>query len=285
MLKIKKDNLYLVTGGSGFLGISLIERIIKEGGRVRALARNEGNLIKLQQQFPSVEIITGDVADLCVVRKSVIGVSGIFHLAAFKHVGLAEKQPTQCALSNTIGSLNILNAISGRVGVDFILSISTDKAAQVVGVYGATKLLMERLMKEFEIDNPETQYRVVRYGNVLYSTGSVLCKWKDLLQAGKEVIVTDLNATRFYWTIDEAIDLIFDCLEKAKDSTPYCPDMKATRIGDLLQAMQSKYGIKELKYKAIGIQPGENLHEKVLDNGPYSNEVEQYSIEELIQMI
>ena len=274
----------MVTGGSGFLGITLIKRIIEEGGKVRALARNEGNLIKLKQLFPSVEIVTGDISDICIVKKSINNVSGIFHLAAFKHVGLAEKQPVQCVKSNTIGTLNILEAIDGKE-IDFLFSISTDKAAQVVGVYGATKLFMERVIQEFEEHNQQIQYRIVRYGNVLYSTGSVLCKWKDLMQAGKEVIVTDLEATRFYWTVEEAIALIFDCLENAKNSTPYCPTMKATKIKDLLYAMHKKYGIGELKYKEIGLQPGENKHEKVLDQGPYSNEVEQYTIEELMKMI
>lgn len=284
MLTIKKDHLYLVTGGSGFLGTTLIDRIIKQGGKVRALARNEGNLIKLKQNFPTVEIQSGDLSDICVIRKALVGVTGVFHLAAFKHVGLSESQPTQCTLSNTIGTINLLKETEKKK-YDFILSISTDKAAQVCGVYGATKLLMERIIKEFETYNPQTPYRVVRYGNVLYSTGSVLCKWKELLQQGKEIVVTDLDVTRFYWTVDEAVDSIFGCMKEAVDCTPYCPSMKAAGIRNLMFAMHEKYGISPLQYKVIGLQPGENRHEKVLDEGPYSNEVDQFTIEELKQMI
>jgi UDP-N-acetylglucosamine 4,6-dehydratase/UDP-glucose 4-epimerase len=110
---------------------------------------------------------------------------------------------------------------------EFILGVSTDKAAKVAGVYGASKLLMERLFGQFGILNKNTEYRIVRYGNVLYSTGSVLCKWKDLLEQGKEVIVTDGDATRFFWTVDQAVDLIFDCLENATDWQPHITDMKS----------------------------------------------------------
>lgn len=284
MIKIEKDKLYLVTGGSGFLGKTLIGRILDAGAHVRAFARNEGNLIELKQQYPTVEIQTGDLSDVCALRKALAGVDGIFHLAAFKHVGLSESQPTQCTLSNVVGTLSLLKETETKK-YDFILSVSTDKAAQVSGVYGATKLLMERIIKEFESYNPQTPYRVVRYGNVLYSTGSVLCKWKELMQVGKQVVITDPKVTRFYWTVEEAVDSIFNCMEKSVDSTPFCPTMKAAGIMDLLTAMHEKYGIGGLDYKVIGLQPGENLREKVLDNGPYSDEVELYTIDELKRMI
>jgi FlaA1/EpsC-like NDP-sugar epimerase len=166
------------------------------------------------------------------------------------------------------------------------LGISTDKAAQVSGVYGASKLLMERLFTQFEKTYTDTRFRIVRYGNVLYSTGSVLCIWKDLIQQGKEVIVTEPTATRFFWTVGQAIDLIFDCFHNAKDSKPYCPDMKSMRIDDLLQAMVAKYGDgKEIPIKSIGLQPGENLHEKVLEEGLASNEVEHFTVEEITELI
>jgi len=171
--------------------------------------------------------------------------------------------------------------------LDFIIGISTDKAAQVAGVYGASKLLMERLFTQFERLNPNCQYRIVRYGNVLYSTGSVLCKWKDLLSEGQPVVVTEPKATRFFWTVDQAIDLIYDCLENATDSKPYVPSMKAMSVENLLEAMVQKYlpEGKEKVVKVIGLQPGENLHERILEDGPSSNDVEQYSVEEIKELI
>ena len=281
-----QDKLILVTGGSGFLGVPLVENLLSKGARVRILARDEGKLIDVKSQFPNVEILTGDIADRFEIRQAMKDVNAVFHLAASKHVGIAEKQVRECIKSNTLGSLYILEQ-SLEQPIDFIIGISTDKAAQVAGVYGASKLLMERLFAQFEILNPDTSYRIVRYGNVLYSTGSVLCKWKQLLQEDKEVVVTDGEATRFFWSVDQALDLIFDCLENATDSKAYVPAMKSIKINDLLEAMAQKYlpAGGTLRVKTIGIQPGENLHEKVLEEGPYSNECEQYMIEEIKELI
>lgn len=281
-----KDNLYLVTGGSGFLGVPLVDRLLKDGAKVRVLSRDEGKLIELKQKFPQVEILNGDVADWFEVKQAMKGVKGVFHLAASKHVGLAEITVRETIKSNTIGSLNILEH-SLNEDLDFVIGISTDKAAQVVGVYGASKFLMERLFTQFERLNPSCDYRIVRYGNVLYSTGSVLCKWKDLIERDEELIVTEPKATRFFWTVEQALDLIYDCLDNAKDSKPYVPTMKAMSIENLLDAMYEKYLPEggEKKIKVIGLQPGENFHEKILEDGLDSSQVEQYSVEEIIPLI
>jgi len=284
-MKIKKGKLYLVTGGSGFLGFPLVDKIISEGAKVRVIARDEGKLISLKEKYPDIEIYPGDIADRFEVKQAMKGVNGVFHLAASKHVGLAETFVRENVKSNTLGSLNILEE-SLKCNLDFILTTSTDKAAQVAGVYGATKFLVERLFKQFESLNPNCQYRIVRYGNVLYSTGSVLCKWKDLIEQGKEVIVTEPSATRFFWNVEQAIQLIIDCLDKATDTSPYCPSMKSMRIDNLLEAMVQKYGNGQtIKIKEIGLQPGENLHEKVMEEGPYSNECEQFTIDEIKELI
>ena len=216
MIQIEENKLYLVTGGAGFLGRPLVADILKKGGRVRIIGRDEGNLVALKEVHPSVEIYTGDISDAFEVMQAMKGVNAVFHLAASKHVGLAETFVRENVKSNVIGSLNIFEQ-SLKQPIDFILSISTDKAAQVAGVYGATKLLMERLSKQYQDLNDNCEYRIVRYGNVLYSTGSVLCKWKDLIEAGKEVIVTEPKATRFFWSVEQALDLIYDCMENSID--------------------------------------------------------------------
>jgi UDP-N-acetylglucosamine 4,6-dehydratase/UDP-glucose 4-epimerase len=274
--------LVLVTGGTGFLGKPLIKVLLSLGARVRTIARNEGKLIELSQMFPQVEILTGDISDPFDAKQAMKGVQAVFHLAASKHVGLAEKQVRECIKTNTIGTMNLLDS-SLNEELEFFISISTDKAAQVAGVYGASKLLMERLHNQYEVLNPKCDYRIVRYGNVLYSTGSVLCKWKDLIEQDKPVTVTEPKATRFFWTVDQAIDLIFNCLENCDNTSPFVPDMKAMSIENLLQAMYQKYGKEnqEQKINVIGLQPGENYHEKILENGPYSSEVEEFTIEEI----
>jgi len=258
--------------------------LLGTANHIRVLSRDEGQLIELKQEFPEVEIYTGDIGDEFTVHQAAYGMDGIFHLAAFKHVGLAEKFASECTRSNVLGSMNVLSA-SMVYDLEFVVGISTDKAAQVAGVYGATKLLMERLFKQYEDVNDKCQYRIVRYGNVLHSTGSVLCKWKKLLENGKECLITEPTATRFYWSVDQAIDLIFECCDEAEDSSPYCPAMKAMKIADLFTAMKKKYGVEAPLPKIIGLQPGENLHEKVLDDGPYSNEVELYTVKEIMEMV
>jgi len=286
MIKIEKDKKYLITGGSGFLGGELITRVLKDGGKVVTVSRNEGQLIKLKQKFPSVQIETGDITNKHSVHRVMSGVTGVFHLAAFKHVGMAETQSVECINSNVIGSKNVLEC-SVEEGVDFVIGISTDKAAQVAGVYGASKLLMEKMFKQYEVDYPNVKFRLVRYGNVLYSTGSVLCKWKELLKNGEQVIVTEPSATRFFWTLDQAVDLIYDCMRDATDCEIHFPSMKSMSIDNLLKAMAEKYlpSETELKIKSIGLQPGENLHERILEEGPDSNEVEEFTIEEIKELI
>jgi UDP-N-acetylglucosamine 4,6-dehydratase/UDP-glucose 4-epimerase len=286
MITIEKDKLYLITGGSGFLGYPLVGYVLQQGGKVRVISRDEGKLITLKEKYPQVDIYTGDISDAFEVRQAMQNVTGVFHLAASKHVGLAEKFVRENIKTNVIGSLNILEQSLDHPTLKFVLSVSTDKAAQVAGVYGATKFLMERAIKQYEELNPSVLYRTVRYGNVLYSTGSVLCKWKDLIEQGKEVIVTAPEATRFFWSVDDAIQLIIDCMANSTDCTPYCPIMKSMRIDDLLEAMIRKYGNgQQISIKVIGLQPGENMHEKVLEEGPYSNEVEHFTIEEILPMI
>ena len=278
-----KNKKYLVTGGSGYLGHELIKRLEKDGHNIRVVARNEGKLIELKEKFPDIEIVTGNIADPYTCQKVCSDIDGIFHLAAFKHVGLAEKENVrECVLSNIQGSLNLLEE-TRKNKTEFIVGISSDKAAQVKGVYGATKFIMERLFAEYEVTNPNTKYRVVRYGNVLYSTGSVLCKWRDKLKEGKEVIVTDMDATRFFWPVEEAVDLIFECLKNGKDSTPHVKPMKSIRIGDLLDAMMNKYGKSPIKI--IGLQPGENLQEVMHPDMPDSSQVERFTQEEIMRMI
>jgi len=285
MITVEKDKKYLVTGGSGFLGEELISRLLEKGAQIRTIARNEGNLIKLKQKFPSVEIYPGDISCRFFTKQACDEVEGIFHLAAFKHVGLAEKHTKECVDSNLIGSMNILQESLGDK-IKFVIGISTDKAAQVAGVYGATKLLMERLFHQYEKTNTNCKYRTVRYGNILYSTGSVLCKWKDLIQNGKEVTITEPEATRFFWTIQQAVDLIEECMEKATDSSIFAPNMKSMKIKKLLEAMIKKYSNgQNIPIKSIGLQVGENLHEAILEQGPYSNEVEEFSTDEIIELI
>ena len=280
---ITKGKKYLITGGTGVIGYSLCKRIINMGGYVIVLSRSESKLNKLKEKYNEIEIVVGDICDKQLVRDTIKKVDGVFHLAALAE-GMQSGKPIESIKTNIIGSLNVLEETSD---VDFILGVSSDKVVQISGNYGATKFLMEKLFTQFEEINPNTKYRVVRLGNVIYSVDSVLCKWKKLIQNCQEVVVTDKRATRFFLTSEKSIDLIMNCLENAKDSKPYFELMKSTSIGNLLQAMINKYSPKgcDLPIKTIGLQPNENLHEKITEDGIFTNEIEQYSVEELEEII
>lgn len=277
MKDTKKVN-NLVVGGTGFLAEALIPRL---KGNIRVLARNEGKLVSLREKYPNIEIMTGDIADEWTVKKAMKGMDRIYHLAAMKSVDIAEQQVFSCISTNLIGTLNLLlESLNTRP--ELFVFISTDKAAQVNGVYGATKMLSERLIIEAQELNPETTYRTVRYGNVLWSTGSVLCKWRERMEKGQGVYITNPEMTRFFWTKEQAVDLIFECLDKAKDPVPYVPEMKAMSMGNLLEAMMQKYG--RVKVDVIGNRGGENMHES-MDGITFSNQVEQFTIEEIKELL
>lgn len=278
-----KDKKILLTGGSGFLGDEIIKRLLDIGAQVRIVARNEGRLVATKEKYPAIEIIIGDIAEGFICEKVCQGMDGVIHAAALKHVGLAEQNVREAVKTNI--PLALLEA-TRKYKPRFFIAISTDKAASRKGVYGTTKYLMERLVAEYGKLNPETKYRIVRYGNVIYSTGSVLVKWKEKMQKGEPVTITDPNATRFFWTVEQAVNLIFECLEKAIDSTPYVTSMKAIRMGDLLEAMGKKYALPHsFTNPVIGLQPGENMHEIIVEGGLDSSQVEHYSEVEIERMI
>lgn len=284
-MDLHKNDLHkiVVFGGSGFLGHSLIERLIAKGFyNITAVARNEGGLVALKERFPSVTIQVGDIVDPWTVKKAMQGAKEVYLLSALKHVGIAETDVKSCVESNIVGHLNVINeSIMSKPWL--LMFISSDKAAQGTGVYGMTKRIGEKLMIEAEKINPHTMYRTVRYGNVLYSTGSVLCKWRDKMRKGEEVIVTELDSTRFYWPVSEAVDLIFRAIEEGGNAEPVITPMKSMRLGDLLEAMMEKYG--RVPVKVIGLQPGENMHEVIADGIPDSFHSERFTKEEIYKLI
>ena len=294
---IKKDELYLITGGTGVVGHALCSRILYMGGKVRVFSRTSSKLIEMKKKYKDIEIMVGDVTDKLEVAAAYRDVKGVFHLAALAQ-SMQSGGASESIHTNLIGSMNVLSeSLSNRVHmpylnggreyeVDFVLGVSSDKAVQVSGPYGATKFLMERLFDEYQEINERIKYRVVRMGNVIYSVDSVLYKWKSLIQQGKEIIVTEPKATRFFLTKNQSVDLMLNGLN-SDSSKPYSDIPKSTSIGNLLEAMSNKYlpKGKELKVKKIGLQPNENLHEQIIDGGLMSNEMEQYTVKELERMI
>ena len=263
----------LITGGTGFLGSKLIEKLYTViDTPIRVVARNEGKLIQLKNKFPSIEIVMGDIADSYIAHQAVQGIETVYHLAAFKHTVHAEIQTYECIKSNIIGTINLLASFNGRVFV----SMSTDKAADMIGLYGCTKFLIEKLVQEYSRQYPDIRYRIVRCGNIMFSTGSVLELWRDALINKLPIKITDPNATRFFYTVEQAVDLVLGTAELNPS--------KSIQIGSLLVAMQSKYG-KAVSIETIGLQKGEKLHEVLVQGGISSNKVKQYTFEELLEII
>ena len=280
---ITKGKSYLITGGTGVVGHSLCKRILEIGAQVIVLSRSKSKLEELKEKYNEIEIVVGDICDKQLVKDTIKKVDGVFHLAALAQ-GMQSGKPIESVQTNIMGSINVLEESHNK---DFVLGVSSDKVVQVSGTYGATKFLMEKLFHQYEENNSKTKYRVVRLGNIIYSVDSVLCKWKSLIENCEEVIVTDKRATRFFMTSEESVNLTLNCLKNAQDSTPYFEPMKSTSIGNLLQAMINKYAPKDCKLpiKTIGLHSSENLHEKISEDGTYTNEIEQYTIKELEKII
>lgn len=282
---MEEGKTYIITGGTGFLGQYLIEYLYTKYS-LKVIGRNQQALHSLQEKYPLIQVFCGSIEDKLFVRSVINGASGVFHLAAFKHVRLAEENPSECIQSNIVGSQIILEECMNVPSIQFIVGVSTDKASQINGVYGATKFLMEKLFSEYSKKNPSTHYRILRLGNIFYSTGSVLFKWKEQIETGQEITITDENITRFYQTPQSAIEMIVECANR-EVLDPLIPETKSVLLKDLLEVMIQKYSPKEYqpRIKKIGIQKGENFHETLELNGKKSNEVTRYTKEELFSLI
>lgn len=286
-MNIIKNKTYCVTGGGGFIGNHVIDEIISNGAFVRTIGTNVSGLSFLKNKYgDKIEIIQGDIKNLDKIKHLITtNVVGVFHLAAFKYVGLAEKKPRECIYSNIIGTLNVLN-ISVENRLEFIVAASTAASVQNTTVYGTTKMLMEKLFKQYQTENPNIKFRVIRLGNVLYSTGSVSYKWKDSITKGNDIIITNGESTRFFMSVDEAVACIFTCMNTL-DASPYIPIIKSMNLSNLLSAMVIKYSLKNSNINIITsvLREGENTHEALNENGPSSNEVEQYTVKEILEII
>lgn len=256
-----KNKVILITGGSGSLGKGLLERV-KGAKEVRVLSRSETGQIPLKAKYPKVRFILGDVRDPETIRRAVQGAHIVIHAAAFKFLDLAESQARECALTNVVGSINVIDAVSQELGVELCLGISTDKVVYARNVYGCTKHIMEKLFAEAD-RHSKTKFVCVRYGNVLGTTGSVLTIWEQQKKANKPLTLTDKRMRRFFFSLDEAIDLIFYALEHANGGEVFAIKMPSYSIYEMARGISDD--IVE-----TGLRPGEKLYETLV--GDYEGE-------------
>lgn len=262
-----KGNI-LLTGGSGFAGRAIIRRALKEKwpARFTVYSRDETKQWDLKHRYPDVRCVLGDVArDLDRLISVTQGHDVVIHLGAVKYIPEAEWNVSETIDVNIIGSRNV--AIAARAaGVQTVVGISTDKACGPLNTYGLTKGIMERLFAESNRMGA-TKFVTVRYGNVVGSTGSVIPVFRQQMEEKKRIEVTDSRMTRFWISVDEAIDLILWSLklaDKNPGSTfiPFCPAMKIT---DLAKTIWNMYGSEEPNILYTGIRPGEKLHEALFN--------------------
>ena len=285
---IKKGSRYLVTGGYGFLAKGLIDKLLALECNVTTICRNAYKAERLFMQYEGkVEVIVGDLLSDDVYHKlsgqnlNILGnagnlsrtYAGVFHLAAMRDVTVCENRPSECIKANLMSSLKLLD-FSLQARLEFCVGASTFAADKPTGVYGASKLLMEKLFAEFSTKNPMCHYSVLRFGPLLYSPGSVLCKWTDALLHKTKILLTAPEATRKFISPLVVVDQM---LMSTDSSGVKELDSKSVKLKHLLEAYVQKYGDSQTDYEITGLKEGEQL-----ESGDSS---ELFTLEEIKAMI
>lgn len=260
----------LITGGTGSFGKQFTKRILKEfrPKKIIIYSRDEYKQFVMRRQFfkfdKKMRYFIGDVRDKGRMHRAFNGVDVVIHAAALKHVPIAEYNPMEAIKTNIDGAKNVIDAALDR-GVKKIIALSTDKAVNPINLYGATKLVSDKLFVSANAysGRNKTVFSVVRYGNVAGSRGSVIPFFKTLIDGGaKELPITSFDMTRFWITLDQGVDLVFRAIREAKGGEIYVSKIPSVKVTDLAKAM--KDGIK---LKEIGIREGEKLHEVMITEG------------------
>ena len=236
---------------------------------IRIFSRNESKQIEMENIFKDdrLRFFLGDVRDLPRLNKAVEDVDFVFHAAALKHVPKIEYNPFEAIKTNILGSENIINACLTN-NVEKAVCVSTDKAVSPLNIYGATKLLMEKLFVTANNYLNEEKYKTkffgVRYGNVLGSSGSVVPLFIEQIKSKKKISITDASMTRFSITMSEALDFILHATELGTGSEIFVPKLRAYSLLDVKEALFEM--LENTGEEIIGIRPGEKLNETLINS-------------------
>lgn len=256
----------LLTGSSGSWGRELISQLLKTKVKeIRGLARGELAQVNLKRRFvdPRLKIIIGDVRDYGKVEASCKDVDIIFHLAALKHVDIAEEFPYECIKTDINGVRNIVRA--GIINkVKKVIDVSTDKACLPINSYGLCKSLGEKLILNGSTLKSKTKFMVIRSGNVLGSAGSVIGFWINQIKRFNKIPITSKLMTRYFLTLPEAIKLLFVATNSNLNGGLFVLNMPSCSILDLAEVMKEEFGDNQTKIKEIGTRPGEKIHELLI---------------------
>ena len=258
----------LITGATGSFGNKCVKTLLKKykPNKIIIFSRHEQKQYEMSQifsekEYPSLRYFLGDVRDSHRLERACAGVDIIIHAAAMKHVTASEYNPTECIATNVDGAQNVINAAILN-NVSKVIAISTDKAANPINLYGATKLCSDKLFVAANnlAGKHKTRFSVVRYGNVIGSRGSVIPYFKKLVAEGATKLpITDINMTRFVIKLQEGVDFVLDCLPRMSGGEIFIPKLSSIKISDLVTAL-----VGENNYTVIGIRPGEKLHEVMI---------------------
>lgn len=278
-----KDKTILVTGGAGSIGNEIVRKVLEFKPKVvRVLDINETGLFDLEQELKSdkLRLFIGDVRDKDRLKRATEGVDIVFHAAALKHVPLCEYNPFEAVKTNVIGTQNLIEVAMDEE-VEKFITISTDKAVNPVSVMGATKLLAERLTISANSykGKRRTAFSCVRFGNVLYSRGSVLPIFEGQIKRGF-ITLTDPEMTRFIMKMSQAVEVILKATKMARGGEIFILKMPAVKIKDLaeviIEELAPKYGYKseEIEIRIIGRRDGEKLYEELMTEDEAENAYE-----------
>ena len=266
----------LITGGCGTLGRAILKRATDEkwGCKITVFSRDAMKHLAVKKMFPHVDSVIGDIRDATTLYNVMAGKDVVVHAAAVKHIPVSEKNSIDTYQVNVEGSLNVAQAAIQH-NVKHVLGISTDKACHAANAYGSTKYLLEKIFQEFSRLNLSTQFHLVRYGNVLESTGSVIEVWKNQITRGEPIKITDLEMTRFYISPSQAVDLVLSALETPSGQI-FIPKMKALSIKKL--AEYTVADVIDIPVEIVPIRPGEKKHETLLtlEEGWYASDCAEF---------
>jgi FlaA1/EpsC-like NDP-sugar epimerase len=259
------DARILITGGTGSWGQTLT-RMLLENYIVKEIvvfSRGELQQVLMQRKFNDkrIKYVIGDVRDYESVRFATKNIDYIFHMAALKHVPVCEEHPQEAIKTNITGTSNVVNAaIENKVKK--VIDVSTDKAVEPVNLYGMTKSVGEKLIIQANDLTDYTKFVCIRGGNVMGSNGSVIPYFIEQIKAGGPITITDLEMTRFFLTLEEAISLLFKAAEDSIGGETFVMNMPACYIRDIADVLIDEYGAAEIK--EIGGRPGEKLDEMLI---------------------
>lgn len=266
----------LITGGTGSFGKKCTELILKKykPKKLIIFSRDELKQFEMAQLFsdkkyPCIRYFIGDVRDKERLHRAFHGVDVIIHAAALKQVPAAEYNPFEAVKTNIMGAENIINVAIDQ-GIKKVIALSTDKAANPINLYGATKLCSDKLFiaGNSYVGESETIFSVVRYGNVVGSRGSVIPFFMKQRESGT-LTITDPRMTRFWITLEQGVNFVLDCLEHMVGGELFVPKLPSMNIMDLAEAISP-----ECKTKITGIRPGEKLHEVMIPRDEARNTLE-----------